>query len=102
MLVSTNTTERLLVPGNPFDVDIVKEERQGLADVIKNKGFFTFSPDYIFMNIDSTVGNHQIDVNLMVKNETDSLNHKMYSYIQIDYDILNFDNIYIKGITLQQ
>lgn len=92
MIVSKNTKERLLLKGDPFDVDIVKKERQRLADMIQNKGFFTFSPDYIFMNIDSTVGNHQIDVNLMVKNETDSLNHKMYSYIQIDYDILNFDN----------
>jgi outer membrane protein insertion porin family len=90
--INQNQKDKLLLKGDPFDIEIVKKERQRLADIIQNKGFFTFSPDFIFMNIDSTIGNHQIDVNLLVKNDLDSLNHKVYSYVQIDYDILNFDN----------
>ena len=90
--INQNQKDKLLIKGDPFDIEIVKKERQRLADIIQNKGFFTFSPDFIFMNIDSTIGNHQIDVNLLVKNDLDSLNHKVYSYVQIDYDILNFDN----------
>ncbi len=91
-IVNKNVKDRLLLKGDPFDIDIVKKERQRLADMIQNRGFFTFSPDYIFLNIDSTIGNHQIDVNLLVKNEADSLNHKMYSYVEINYEILDFDN----------
>lgn len=91
-IVNKNEKDRLLLKGDPFDIDIVKKERQRLADMIQNKGFFTFSPDYIFLNIDSTVGNQKIDVNLLVKNEADSMNHKMYSYVEINYEILDFDN----------
>lgn len=91
-IVSKNKKDRLLKKGDPFDIDIVKKERIRLADMVQNQGFFTFSPDYIVLNIDSTIGNHQIDVNLLVKNEDDSLNHKKYSYVQIDYEILNFDD----------
>lgn len=60
--------------------------------MVLNKGYYTFSPDFIYMNIDSSVGNHQIDVNLLVKNDEDSMNHKIYTYLQVDYDILNFDD----------
>ncbi|MFN8295844.1 MAG: BamA/TamA family outer membrane protein [Chitinophagales bacterium] len=91
-IVNKNVKDRLVLKGDPFDIDIVKKERQRLADMIQNQGFFTFSPDYIYMNIDSTIGNHQIDVNLIVKNEADSLNHKKYSYVEIAFEILNFDD----------
>lgn len=91
-ILNYKTKESLLIKGEPFDIDIVKKERQRLADIIQNKGFYTFSPDFIFMDIDSTVGKQQIDVNLLVKNDIDSMNHKEYSYVQVDYDILNFDD----------
>lgn len=91
-IVKKDPRSRLLKKGDPFDIDIVKKERQRLADMVQNKGYYTFSPDFIFMNIDSSVGNHQIDVNLLVKNDEDSLNHKVYTYLQVDYDILNFDD----------
>ncbi len=90
-IVNKNKKDRALIKGDPFDIDIVKKERQRLADMVQNEGFFTFSADYIFLNIDSTVGNQQIDVNLLVKNEDDSLLHKKYSYVEINYDILYFD-----------
>ena len=91
-IINKNAKDRLIIKGDPFDIDIIKKERQRLADMIQNEGYFTFSPEYIFMNIDSTIGNNQIDVNLVVNNEADSLNHKLYTYVQIDYDILNFEN----------
>lgn len=91
-IVEKEEKKSLLKKNDPFDIDIIKKERQRIAETIQNKGYFTFSPDYIFLNIDSTIGNHQIDVNLIVNNEADSLTHKLYSYVQIDYDILNFDN----------
>ncbi len=90
--VMKNPKDRLLRKGDPFDIDIIKKERDRLSDIIQNQGYFTFSPEYIFMTVDSTIGNYQIDVNLIVKKEEDSLNHKKYSYVQVDYEVLNFDN----------
>lgn len=90
-IVAKNSKDRLIQKGDAFDIDIIKKERQRIADLIQNKGYYTFSPDFIYLNIDTTVGNHQIDVHLIVKNDDDSLNHKIYSYVQIDYSILNFN-----------
>jgi outer membrane protein assembly factor BamA len=91
-IVNKNHKDKLLIKGEPFDIDIVKKERQRLADLVQNEGYFTFSPEFIFIDIDSTIGNHQIDVTLMVRNDQDSLNHKKYSYVEVNYEILNFEN----------
>lgn len=83
--------DRLLKSGDPFDIDIVKKERERLSDIVQNEGYFTFSPEFIFLNIDSTIGNHQIDGELIVKKDQDTLNHKRYSYVEINYEVLDFD-----------
>jgi outer membrane protein insertion porin family len=91
-IVRTNPKDRLLKKGDPFDIEIVKKERQRIADLVQNEGYFTFSPEYIYLTIDSTVGDFLIDANLIVRNEADSLIHKKYSYVEINYEILEFDN----------
>ncbi|MDB5228916.1 MAG: hypothetical protein JWN78_3109 [Bacteroidota bacterium] len=88
--VMKNPKDRLLRKGDPFDIDIVKKERERLADIIQNQGYFTFSPEYIFLNIDSTVGDHKIDINLIVKKDEDTLNHKKYSYVEVNFEVLDF------------
>lgn len=90
-LITKNPKDRLLLKGDPFDIDIIKKERQRLADIVQNQGYYTFSPEYIYLDIDSTIGNHQIDVNMMVKNEEDNAIHQKYSYMQVDFEILDFD-----------
>ena len=90
-VVSQNPKDMLMRKGDPFDIDIIKKERQRLADLVQNEGYFTFSPEYIFLDIDSTIGNNQIDASLIIRNEQDSLLHKKYSYVEINYEIFDFD-----------
>lgn len=45
----------LLKPGNPFDLEIIKNERQRIDNELKDKGFYYFSPDNIIVQADSTV-----------------------------------------------
>ncbi|MEZ5026826.1 MAG: BamA/TamA family outer membrane protein [Chitinophagales bacterium] len=90
-IIEENKKDRLIKKGEAFDIDIIKKERQRLADIVQNKGYFTFSPDYIYLDIDSTIGNHQIDISLKVNNEENALLHQKYSYLQVDFEIQNFD-----------
>lgn len=41
--------------GNPFDLDVIKAERQRIDEHLKNRGFYYFSPDNIIVQADSTV-----------------------------------------------
>ncbi|AZA73178.1 translocation and assembly module lipoprotein TamL [Chryseobacterium indoltheticum] len=56
----------LLKTGNPFDLDVIKNERQRIDDGLKDKGFYYFSPDNIIVQADSTV-TKEPKVELIVK-----------------------------------
>lgn len=69
---SINKVKRgsLLKVGEPYDLDVIKAERERIDDRLKNKGYFYFSPDYILAKVDSTKGNHEVNIRLVVKNDT--------------------------------
>lgn len=60
----------LLVEGRRYSLDQIIAERVRIDDELKNKGFYYFNPDYILVEVDSTLGNHQVDLFVMVKKET--------------------------------
>jgi outer membrane protein insertion porin family len=57
----------LLKPGKPFDLDVIRAERGRIDAVLKEKGFYFFSPEYLLVKTDSTIGNHLVDLFLTVK-----------------------------------
>ena len=64
----------LLKPGNPFDLDVIKSERQRIDDGLKDKGFYYFNPDNIIVQADSTVSkNHQVEMIVKLKDNTPKL-----------------------------
>lgn len=60
----------LLKNDAPFDLEVVKTERIRIDERLKNLGFYFFSPEYLIMDIDSTIGNHKVDVYVNTKRET--------------------------------
>lgn len=57
----------LLVPGAPFNLDLIKGERERLDKLLKEKGFYYFNPDYLLIKADTTIGNHKVNLYLGVK-----------------------------------
>jgi outer membrane protein insertion porin family len=90
-IVSKNIKESYLKSSDIFDIDNIKNERERIANIIQNEGYFTFSPDFIILKVDSTMGNHQIDAYLTIKNDIDSSLHKKYVYLDVNLNI-NYDN----------
>ena len=83
----------LLKPGQPYDLDVIKSERERIDQRLKNKGYFYFNPDYILVRVDSTVGDHQVDLKVIVKDETPQKAKEVYTinniYIFPDYSLEN-------------
>jgi hypothetical protein len=57
----------LLKQGEPYDLETIKNERIRIDTRLKNKGYYYFNPDYIIDRVDSTVGDHQVDMYLSIK-----------------------------------
>ena len=68
--ISNTYNESLLKKGNPFDLEVIKGERSRIDAHLKSKGYYYFSPDFLILNADSTVGHHHVDMHLLVKENT--------------------------------
>lgn len=83
----------LLKPGSPFDLDVILTERERIDGRLKQKGYFYFNPDYILVQVDSTVGDHEVDLIVKVKDETPEVAKKVYKINDIvilpNYNLTN-------------
>lgn len=56
-----------LKTGDVFDIDELDDERDRIQKYLNNRGYYTFSKDYIVYRADSTIGNRRVDVEMIVK-----------------------------------
>ena len=64
--INKTEAKTLLKEKQPFDLDVIKAERERIDSRLKENGFYYFHPDNIIVQADSTVTNKQ-DVELFVK-----------------------------------
>ena len=57
----------LLVAGKPFDLDVITAERIRIDAGLKENGFYFFSPEYLLVQVDSSIGNYKVDMRVSVK-----------------------------------
>ncbi len=51
-----------------FDTDMLEKERERVALLLRNKGYFFFNKTYVVYEADSTVGNREVSITQIVKN----------------------------------
>ena len=59
-----------LKSGEPFDLAVIKGERDRIDAYLKERGFYYFHPDFLIVQADTTVGNNQVNLFVKVKAET--------------------------------
>ena len=93
----------LLKPKQPYDLDKIKKERERIDARLKEHGFFYFSPNDLIVNVDSTVGTHQVDMDVRVKDSTPIEARQVYKIkdvvVYADYDIQGDTNIQHAKVT---
>jgi outer membrane protein assembly factor BamA len=78
-----------LKPGDDFNLAIIKAERERIDGILKERGYYFFSPDALIVEVDSTVGTDQVNMFLRVKADAPDIAEKPYIidsvYIFTDY-----------------
>lgn len=87
----------LLKNGKPFDLDVIKAERERIDNGLKEKGFYYFHSDNIIVQADSTVSkNHKVELNVKLKDNTPELATEQFSIDKVivfpNYNIQDVKN----------
>lgn len=82
-MVRKTELRSLLKKDNRYSLDVIKEERIRIDNRLKDKGFFYFNPDYLKIQVDSTVANHQVDLIVKVKDEAPDKSKKQFKINKI-------------------
>ncbi|MES2445990.1 MAG: BamA/TamA family outer membrane protein [Bacteroidota bacterium] len=83
-IININKDKTLLKVGNFYDLDTYKNERIRIDNDLKESGYFYFSPDYLILQVDSTIGKNLVDINVAIKNTTPDAGLKPYTINNIN------------------
>src|SRR6185436_10267814 len=67
--IARTKDKTLLLPGKPFDLDVIKAERIRIDAHLKENGFYFFSPEFILLKTDTTIGDHKVNMFVTVKKD---------------------------------
>jgi outer membrane protein insertion porin family len=65
--IAASAEKTFLKAGQPFDLDLIKGERERIDAYLKERGFYFFSPDFIIVRVDSTIGGNKVNLFINVK-----------------------------------
>lgn len=81
----------LLKVGQPFDLDVIKAERERIDNHLKETGFYYFHPDNIIVQADSTEAKHRVNLKVRLKESTPEMATKQFAidkvFVFADYNL---------------
>ncbi len=82
--INANKDKTLLKVGDFYDLDTYKNERIRIDNNLKESGYFYFSPDYLILKVDSTIGKNLVDIRVRVKDTAPDAGLKPYTIKNIN------------------
>ncbi|MEX2370547.1 MAG: BamA/TamA family outer membrane protein [Bacteroidales bacterium] len=101
--IVNDSIPQVLKEEDQYDVEKFRAENIRIEELLRNSGYYNFTRDYIYYEVDSTMGDHMVDVTMGIRNYPvkDSLGntlrtkHPTYRirnvYMSADSDILRYE-----------
>ncbi len=67
-IVLADTTSSKFRRGGLFDVDVLQDERIRIEKVLRDSGYFSFTRDFVYYDVDTALKSNQVDITLGIKN----------------------------------
>lgn len=82
----------LLQDNMPFDLNVLDAERNRLNTYLQNKGYYKFNKDFVRFEADTTQGNHQVDLKMILQKfsvgrSDEGKPHQRYTIGNVYYNI---------------
>ena len=88
LLILKDKKETWIKPGKDYNLLVLKTERIRIDAMLKDKGYFYFSPDYLLFEADTSAANHTVDLKLTLKDSVPKSATTVYriNHVFIDQD----------------
>jgi outer membrane protein assembly factor BamA len=94
--VLADSSSSKIIKGNNYDVDILQVERERITAELNNNGYYFFTKDYVYYEIDTTIGNKKVNITLGIKNFARKFSEDSDSIIESPHRRYYINNIYIE------
>ncbi len=84
--------------GEIYNAYTLDDERDMITELLKSNGYYYFTKDYIFMEVDTNFNNRKANINIRIDNVTDPISLKTEKHKQF---YINNIYIYPKGSSLK-
>jgi len=83
-IINEKKGSSLIKVGDFYDLDVFKNERIRIDNDLKERGYFYFAPDYMILQVDSTIGKNLVNVTVKVKDIAPDAGVKPYTIKNIN------------------
>ena len=94
-IILKDTINSLIKRGNLFDIDILEKERKRIAELLRSEGYFYFDKEYIGFAADTTIGNKQVKLDMMVRPMRNLVGQNTFVNIEHEKYYVNDINFYV-------
>ncbi|HSV77411.1 MAG TPA: BamA/TamA family outer membrane protein [Bacteroidales bacterium] len=70
-IVIADTSRSAIRSGQQYNSELLQNERERISQHLRDNGFFRFTRDFIFFEVDSALGSRQVDINLIINNPSE-------------------------------
>ena len=89
-LVEEDLKNSILKEGGPFDVSLHDAERERITKYLRDRGYFSFSKEFIYFKADSSLGGNRVIDSVLIKNaSTEVAKNRDSSFVHPIYRIQN-------------
>lgn len=86
-IIMEDTSGSKIKTGDIFDTEKMSQERDRIAQYVRNRGYYFFNKESISFAVDSNQGNHTVALMIEVKNPGMFERHEVYQFNEIYVDI---------------
>ncbi|MAY82805.1 MAG: hypothetical protein CMP59_01595 [Flavobacteriales bacterium] len=94
-LYFADSNKAVLAVGKPFDLERLKEERSRIEKIMKNKGYYEFSREFVVFQADTFMNRKSSRLKLNIKNKQEELGASD-SLIESPHEIFSISKVYVR------
>lgn len=83
-IVGSTMSGSLVRQGEDYWLKVLEDERSRLSRILKDEGYYFFNPDFLLFHADTGVGQKQVDLTLVIKDEIPKKAYNPYSIRNIN------------------